>query len=73
MDKLGQELLGVRKFMVRKNSLLGGNASEDRVWLLSFLDEVDLFFSGLGLGVGVYHQSWGNMVKIVMDEIDYMM
>jgi hypothetical protein len=34
---------------VRKDSLLGGNASEDRVWLLSFLDEVDPFFSGLGL------------------------
>jgi hypothetical protein len=29
MDKLGQEWPGVRKFPVRKNSLLGGNASVD--------------------------------------------
>jgi hypothetical protein len=35
--------------MVRKDSLLGGNTSEDRVWLLSFLDEVDPFFSDHGL------------------------
>jgi hypothetical protein len=33
----------VQKFMVRKNSVLGDNASGDRVWLLSFLDVVDLF------------------------------
>jgi hypothetical protein len=31
MGWLGQEYPGVRKFMVRNNSLLGGNASEDRV------------------------------------------
>jgi hypothetical protein len=31
-----------------KNSVLSGNASEDWVWLLSFLDEVDIFSSGLG-------------------------
>jgi hypothetical protein len=28
---------------------VGRNASEDWVWLLSFLDDVDLFFSSLGL------------------------
>jgi hypothetical protein len=31
MGRLGQELLEVRKFMERKNSLFGGNASDDRV------------------------------------------
>jgi hypothetical protein len=31
MGWLGQEYPGVRRFMVRNNSLLGGNASEDRV------------------------------------------
>jgi hypothetical protein len=31
MGWLGQEYPGVRNFMVRNNSLLGGNASEDRV------------------------------------------
>jgi hypothetical protein len=49
MGWLGQEYSSVRKFMVRKNSLLGDNASKDWVLFLSFLDEVDLFFSGLGL------------------------
>jgi hypothetical protein len=29
MGWLGQEYPGVRKFMVRHNSVLGGNASED--------------------------------------------
>jgi hypothetical protein len=29
--------------------MLGGNASKDRVRLLSSLDEVDLFSSGVGL------------------------
>jgi hypothetical protein len=33
--------------MMRKNSVLSGNVFEDWVWLLSFLDNVDLFFSGL--------------------------
>jgi hypothetical protein len=35
--------------MVRKNYVLSGNASEDWVWLHSFLDKVDLFLSSLGL------------------------
>jgi hypothetical protein len=35
--------------MVGKNSVLSGKASEHWVWLFSFLDEVDLFFSDLGL------------------------
>jgi hypothetical protein len=35
--------------MVKKNSVLSGNASEDWVRLLSFLDKVDIFFSSLGL------------------------
>jgi len=59
MGWLGQEYPGVRKFMVRKDSLLGGNASEDRVWLLSFLDEVDfvLFWSwSHWFMVSVYHR-----------------
>jgi hypothetical protein len=56
--------------MVRKNSMLGGNASKDWVWLLSFLDEVDLFFSGLGLidsrlvyinGVREYRFGWDRL------------
>jgi hypothetical protein len=44
MGWLGQEYPGVRKFRVRKNSLLGGNACEDRVLPLSFLDEVGLLW-----------------------------
>jgi hypothetical protein len=35
--------------MARKYPILGGDASKDLVWLLSFLGEVDLLFSGLGL------------------------
>jgi hypothetical protein len=31
MGRLGQEYHGVRKFMVRTNSVLSGNASEHRV------------------------------------------
>jgi hypothetical protein len=31
MYRLGQEQPGVRKFMARKNSLMGSNASDDRV------------------------------------------
>jgi hypothetical protein len=75
MDRLGQEWPRVRKFMVRKNSMLGGDASEDWVWLLSFLDEVDLFFSGLGLIGSRWVQIIGlvNVVKIDTDEVDYMM
>jgi len=46
---------------------LGGNASEDRVWLLSFLDGVDLFLFrswAHWFEVSVYYRSWGNMVRI---------
>jgi hypothetical protein len=49
MDNVKARIAKVRKLMVRKNSVLGDNASEDWVWFLSSLDEVDLFFSGLGL------------------------
>ena len=31
IDRLGQEYPGVRKFTVREDSLLGGNASDDRI------------------------------------------
>jgi hypothetical protein len=48
-DRLGHEKPRISKFMMWKDSVLSGNASEDRVWLLSFLDEVDIFFSGLEL------------------------
>jgi hypothetical protein len=48
---------------------------EDLSWCLSFLGEVDLLFSGLGPIDSrlVYFIGLGNMVKIYMDEIDYMM
>jgi hypothetical protein len=55
-----------------KNSVLGGNASEDWVWLLSFLDDVDLFFSGLGL----IASRWEYIIvdgEYGMDVIDYTM
>jgi hypothetical protein len=43
--------------------------------IISFLVDVDLFFSGLGLIDSrlVYLSELENMVKIDMDEIDYMM
>jgi hypothetical protein len=61
--------------MLSKNSPLGGNAFDDRVWLLSFHDKVDLFFSDLGLIVLglVYIIGLKNMVKVDMGEVDYMM
>jgi hypothetical protein len=58
--------------MMGKNSVLGGNASEDWVWLLSFLDDVDLFFSGLGL----IASRWEYIIvdgEYGMDVIDYTM
>jgi hypothetical protein len=39
--------------MARKDSILGGDASEDLVCLLSFLDKVDLLFSSLGVIIQV--------------------
>jgi hypothetical protein len=53
-----------------KNFVLSGNASEDWVCLLSSLDEVDLFFSRLGLidsrlvyinGVRDYRFGWDRL------------
>jgi hypothetical protein len=44
--------------------------------VISFLIDVDLFFFGLGLIdsrlVYIYHRGSGNMIKIDVDELDYM-
>ena len=49
MDNVKARIAKVRKLMVRKNSVLGDNGSEDRVRLPPFLTRLSLSFSGLGL------------------------
>jgi hypothetical protein len=74
------EQVEVRKIMASKKNL----SKMFKSWFISrfaltvipFLVDVDLFllrYWSHCFGVSVFHQRWGNMVKIDMDEIDYMM
>jgi hypothetical protein len=61
--------------MLKENALSEMFKSWFTLTIISFLVDVDLFFSGLGLNNLrlVYIIGVGHLVEIVMGEMDYMM